>query len=89
MYLKRCIEHLLESIEDDFATIYKQIERMTAKLPVTPATSRTAIAQQNWNNVLSEDREEYCRQAIAIPLIERFLQKIKFRFIVFVFYSCC
>ena len=67
------LEYLHETIEDEFATIYKQAERTAAKLEVTPALPQTAMKQQHWNNVLPENPEEYYKQTIAIPFIVRFI----------------
>lgn len=61
-------------IEDEFAIIYKQVEIIAAELVVTPALPGTVTVQQHQKNVASEDRVEYYRQAVAIPLIDRFIQ---------------
>ena len=52
------LEDLRESIEDEFATIYKRAGRMTFKLTVTPAIRRTAMRKKHRNNVPSKNFEE-------------------------------
>ena len=65
---------LRELIEDDFTTIYKQAERMTANLAVIPEIPRTAMRKQYWINDFLRNREEYYRGAIT----DRFVQETKF-----------
>ena len=68
------ILRLRELIEDEFTTIHKQAERMTAKLAVIPEIPRTAMRKQYWIKYLLQNREEYYRGAIT----DRFVQEIKF-----------
>ena len=53
---------------------------MVTKLSVEPAIPRTVARQMHRNNVPAENPEEYYRRVIAVPLIDRFISEMTFRF---------
>ena len=55
----------------EFASIYKQAERLAAKIVVTPAILRIAKRQQHQNYVASGNPGKCYKEAIAIPLNDR------------------
>ena len=71
---------LRENMDDEFKIIYQQSERMATKLSVEPAIPRTVARQMHRNNVPAENPEEYYRRVIAVPLIDRFISEMTFRF---------
>ena len=71
---------LRENMDDEFKIIYQQSERMAAKLTVEPAIPRTIARQMHRNNVPAENPEEYYRRVIAVPLIDRLISEMTFRF---------
>ena len=71
---------LIENMDDEFKIIYQQSERMAKKLSVEPAIPRTVARQMHCNNVPAENPEEYYRRVIAVPLIDRFISEMTFRF---------
>ena len=68
------------NMDDEFKIIYQQSERMTTKLSVEPAIPRSVARQMHRNNVPAENPEEYYRRVIAVPLIDRFISEMTFRF---------
>ena len=48
-------------------------------ISATPSLPRTTIRQQYRNNIPSENPEEYYRKEIAIPLLDRLTQEMKFK----------
>ena len=53
---------------------------MAEKLHVEPTTSSRAARQMHHNNVPAENPEEYYQRALAIPLVNRFITEMTFRF---------
>ena len=81
--VKDCIsdlDYLRNSIKDKLSKIYQQAVRMGMKLSVTPSIPQTTIRPQHRNNIPSENPGEYYRRAIALPLLDRLTQEMKFRF---------
>ena len=70
-------------MDDEFKIIYQQSERMATKLSVEPAIPRTVAKQMHRNNVPAENPEEFYRRVIAVPLIDRFISEMTFRFNLF------
>ena len=71
---------LREKLDDEFKIIDQQSESMVTKLSVEPAIPRTVARQMHRNNVPAENPEEYYRRVIAVPLINRFISEMTFRF---------
>ena len=71
---------LRENMDDEFKIIYEQSERMATKLSVVPAIPRTVVKQMHRSNVPAENPEEHYRRVIAVPLIDRFISEMTFRF---------
>ena len=71
---------LRENMDDEFKIIFQESERMATKLSVEPAIPRTVARQMHRNNVPAENPEEYYRRVIAVPLIDRFISEMTFRF---------
>ena len=71
---------LRENMDDEFKIIYQQSERMATKLNVEPAIPRTVARQMYRNNVPAENPEEYYRRVIAVPLIDKLISEMTFRF---------
>ena len=74
------MEHVRENIDAEFKVIYQQAERMAAKVNVDPTIPRSAARQMHRNNVPADNPEEYYRRALAIPLIDKFVSEMSFRF---------
>ena len=48
-------------------------------ISATPSLPRTTTRQQYRNNIPSENPEEYYRKEIAVPLLDRLTQEMKFK----------
>ena len=62
VYYTCIFQYLHESIKDEFATIYKEAERMAAKLAVTSTIPRAATKQQHWDKLPLENPGEYYKR---------------------------
>ena len=74
------MQHMRQTIAEEFHKMYKQTERLAEKLHVEPTIPRSAVRQMHLNNVPAENPEEYFRRALAIPLVDRFITEMTFRF---------
>ena len=64
------MQHMRQTIDEEFHKIYKQTERLAEKLHVEPTIPRSAVRQMHRNNVPAENPEDYYRRALAIPFNE-------------------
>ena len=69
-----------QTIGEEFNKIYKQAERFAEKLHVEPIIPRSAVRQMHRKNVPVKNPEEYYRRALVIPLVDRFIAEMTFRF---------
>ena len=69
------MQHMRQIIDEGFHKVYKQAERLAEKL-----RARSTVRQMHRNNVPAENPEEYYRRALAIPLVNRFIAEMTFRF---------
>ena len=77
------MQHMRQTIDEEFHKIYKQTERLAEKLHVEPTIPRSAVKEMHRNNVPAENPEEYYRRALAIPLVDLFIAEMTFRFDLF------
>ena len=73
------MQHMKQTIDEEFYKIYKQTERLAEKLHIEPAIPRSAVRQMYCKNVPAENPEEHYRRALAIPLVHRFIAEMTFR----------
>ena len=74
------MQHMRQTIDEEFHNIYKQTERLAGKLHVEPTVPRSAVRQMHRNNVPADNPEEYNGRVLAIPLVDRFIAEMTFRF---------
>ena len=74
------MQHMRQTIGEEFHKIYKQAERFAEKLHVEPIIPRSAVRQMHRKNVPVKNPEEYYRKALVIPLVDRFIAEMTFRF---------
>ena len=77
------MQHMRQTIDEEIHKIYKQTERLAEKLHVEPKIPRNVVRQMQRNNVPAENPEEYYRRALTIPLVDRFIAKMTFKFNLF------
>ena len=69
-----------QTIDEEFHKIYKQTESLAEKLYVEPTIPKSAVRQMHRNSVPAQNPEQYYRRALAIPLVDRFIAEMTFRF---------
>ena len=74
------MEHIRGSIEDEYEQIFKQSERLAAKIGLEPSIPRTVAIQRYRNNVPADCPQTYYLRALVIPLLDTFIIEMKFRF---------
>ena len=74
------MQHIRQTIDEEFHKIYKQTERLAEKLHVEPTIPRSTVRQMYRNNVPAENPEGNYRRALTIPLVDRFIAEMTFRF---------
>ena len=74
------MQHMRQIIYEEFNIVYKQSERLTEMLHIEPTIPRSTVRQMHRNNVPAENPEEYYRRALSIPLVDRFIAEMTFRF---------
>ena len=72
------MQHMRQTIDEEFHKIYKQTERLAENLHVEPTIPRSALRQMHRYNISAENPEEYYRRALAIPLVDRFIAEMTF-----------
>ena len=77
------MQHMRQTIDEEIHKIYKQTERLAEKLHVEPKIPRNVVRQMQRNNVPAENPEEYYRRALTIPLVDRFIAEMTFKFNLF------
>ena len=73
------MQHMRQTIDEEFHKIYKQTERLAEKLHVGPAIPKNTVRQMHRNSVPAVSPEEYYRRALAIPLVDQFITEMTFR----------
>ena len=66
--------------DEKFHKVYNQSERLAETLHIEPTIPRSAVSQMHRNDAPSENPEEYYREALAIPLVDRFIAEMTFIF---------
>ena len=69
-----------DKIEEEFLVIYRQAERITTSLDISPSVPKTVLRQMNRNNIPANTPEEYYRRVLAIPILDTFIAEMEFRF---------
>ena len=69
-----------DEIEEEFLVIYRQAERITASLDVSPSVPRTVSKKMNRSNIPANPPEEYYRRVLAIPVLDTFIAEMEFSF---------
>ena len=69
-----------DKIEEEFLVIYRQAERITKSLDISPSVPKTVPRQMNRNNIPANTPEEYYRRVLAIPILDTFIAEMEFRF---------